>query len=101
MRKIRAAVVDATIWRAAMVGATVLVAAAVASAHAQSPQVPDTGGQTIAPTVPAPPLAGEAGSRPLFTIGKLEVHLWAPVEATYDAHMNHTAAANPMWESGE
>jgi hypothetical protein len=96
MRMINSAVVGATLW-----GASVLGAVTGTPAQAQAPQVPAAGQVTMAPAVPAPPLAGEAQSRPLFTLGKLEVHLWAPVEASYDAHMNHTAAANPMWGSAE
>jgi len=96
MKMINAAVVGATLW-----SATVLVAATATPARAQAPQVRDAGQVTMAPAVPAPPPAGELQSRPLFTLGKLEVHLWAPVEASYDAHMNHTAAANPMWANAE
>ena len=31
------------------------------------------------------------------TIGHLEVHLWAPMELPYDANMNRTFAADPVW----
>ena len=36
----------------------------------------------------------------LFKIGNVPLGLWAPVEPPYDAHMNRTQAANPVWEEG-
>jgi len=82
---------------AAILRATALMVATVASAQAQSRQVPSTGQVTAAPSVQATPRQGTPQSRPLFTIGHLEVHLWAPMELPYDANMNRTFAADPVW----
>jgi hypothetical protein len=37
--------------------------------------------------------------QPLFTIGGLGVHVWAPVESPYDSHANGSLAG-PMGEGG-
>ena len=84
-----------------LLGATALLMASVGAARAQSPQVPDYGQATTAAAVPGGPRDSVAQSRPLFSIGKLEVHIWAPMEPYYDADGNRTAAANPIWGSAE
>lgn len=84
-----------------LLGAAALMMATVGSAWAQSPQVRDTGQVTMAPALQGGPQHGVDQSRPLFNVGKLEVHIWAPMEPYYDANMNRTAAANPIWGSGE
>nr|WP_294555322.1 hypothetical protein [uncultured Rhodopila sp.] len=35
--------------------------------------------------------------RPLATIGNVNVGVWAPVQAPYNANNNRTRAANPIW----
>jgi hypothetical protein len=85
--------------RAFVLGAMALTVGTAASA--ETPTLPSTGQTTAAPSLLENSQRSEQQSRPLFTIGGVEVHLWAPVEQPYDSHMNRTAAANPMWESGE
>ncbi len=92
---------------ASVFAASVLLAATVVPAEAQSPPTP---GRTVqasvaSQTTQAPfnstnPDQSVSQSRPLFTIGRLPVTVWAPVEQFYDARMNRTAAANPIWEPG-
>ena len=88
-----------------VVGAALLTLATAGatggSAWAQSPQVPDSSQVTTAPGLPGVSQNGLPQSRPLFTIGKLEVHIWAPMEPYYDANMNRTAAENPIWDGAE
>jgi hypothetical protein len=84
--------------RLAALGATVLMAATSVSALAQSPQVPNTSGTTEAP-VPTAPQQGERQSRPLFTVGGLEVHMWAPVQAYYNSNINRPLAEVPIWDN--
>jgi hypothetical protein len=84
--------------RSVALGATVLMAATSVSALAQSPQVPNSSGTTEAP-VPAAPQQNGRQSRPLFTIGGLEVHLWAPVEPYYNANINRPIAEVPLWDN--
>jgi hypothetical protein len=71
------------------------------SARAQSPQVPDSIGVTTAPALQGGSQDSVQQSRPVFKIGKLEVHIWAPMEPYYDANANRPAAEYPMWGSGE
>jgi hypothetical protein len=82
--------------RTIALGAMALMVATAASAQTRSSPTPSAS-QVMG--APANPQRNE--SRPLFTIGGLEVHVWAPRERPYDAHMNQTAAADPMWEAGE
>jgi hypothetical protein len=71
--------------------------ATIASAQAQNPQTPSQDQITSAPVVVPNPAPNRAESRPLFTIGNFEVHLWSPVEPPYDANDNRNQAANPVW----
>jgi hypothetical protein len=81
-----------------MINAVFLTAASlmlgtVAAAQAQSPQLPSASQETRAPSLQNDP----QNAHPLFTIGHLEVHVWAPVEPHYDANMNRTLAGDPPW----
>ena len=88
-----------------MLGAAALVigtvGAPVGTAWAQSPQGSGFNQETTAPALRGRPQDGLPESRPLFSIGKLEVHIWAPMEPYYDANMNRNAAANPIWGEAE
>ncbi|WP_428536835.1 hypothetical protein [Rhodopila sp.] len=88
-----------------LLGAASLVIAAVGvavgSAWAQSPRVSGFSQETTAPAAQGRPQDGPAESHPLFSVGKLEVHIWAPMEPYYDATMNRNAAANPIWGEAE
>lgn len=85
--------------------ALTLTVAALASAHAQSPSVPEQNQQSAgasqmlqAPFTPTTPDARAAQSRPLFMIGNLPVVVWAPVEPPYNGNMNRSAASDPMFD---
>ena len=82
---------------AVVLGMAALVAATAASAQAQIPEGPDTGQMARAPALPPAPRDGKPQSRALFTIGGVEVHLWAPVEPPYDPDLNRNLAADPLW----
>jgi hypothetical protein len=69
------------------------------AAYAQS-QVPQAGGTVQAPPVTYPGQLSQPANpepRPLFSIGKLPVGVWAPVAPTYDAMANRTGAGDPFW----
>jgi hypothetical protein len=42
----------------------------------------------------------ELPSPPLFTIGGLDVRMWAPVEPHYNGAANRDPAAEPFWNGG-
>jgi hypothetical protein len=78
-------------FRQTMIFAATLFAG-IPVAFAQQPSVTQS---MMAPVAPIPaPLPSPA---PLFTIGKLPVGVWAPVEPTYDAGNNRNLAADPVW----
>jgi hypothetical protein len=94
------------ILSAMVLGAVSLSMATGAVAQVRSPPVPDPAApvaatsQTLrAPAVPSNPDQSVAQAHPLFNIGREPVVVWAPVEAPYNAHMNRSQAANPVWES--
>jgi ABC-type glycerol-3-phosphate transport system substrate-binding protein len=64
------------------------------AAAAQAAQGPSASQETRAPSWPN----AARNAHPLFTIGHLEVHVWAPVEPHYDANMNRTIAGDPPWD---
>jgi hypothetical protein len=86
--------------RAAALGAAVLTLATTA-AQAQSPQVPNASEIMRSPAYPSPAQQGEHGSRPLFTFGGIEAHLWAPVEPPYDPSINRPLAEVPLWDHAD
>jgi hypothetical protein len=84
-----------------------LVVATAASAQVKKPAadppprpVPAESQTVTAQPVPTNPDATVNQPRPLFNIGNLPVDVWAPVEPPYDANMNRSQAANPVWEEG-
>jgi len=78
-------------FRQTLIFAATLLALAPA-ALAQQPSVTQS---MIAPVAPAVP--GLPSPTPLFTIGKLAVGVWAPVEPVYDAGNNRNLAADSVW----
>jgi hypothetical protein len=80
--------------------------ATIVGAYAQSrtalPASPPPAGAsqtTVAPFVPQGPNQGPDQSHPLFSIGRLPVLVWTPVEQAYNSRMNRSAASNPLWEA--
>ncbi len=84
---------------AALAGIVVLMASTAAMADPRAAQVPGGSQELHAPALPANPPSGQSGDLPLFTIGRLPVQVWSPVEAPYDANMNRNQAANPIFGS--
>jgi hypothetical protein len=81
----------------AVLGALLISAASVA--HAQT-QVPQTGGTIQGPPATYPGQLSEPANpepRPLFSIGRLPVGVWAPVAPTYDETANRNGAGDPFW----
>jgi hypothetical protein len=83
-----------------------MMMAAIVAAHAQSrtaqpasPPPPGASQTTLAPFQPQGPNQGPDQSHPLFSIGRLPVLVWTPVEQSYNSRMNRSAASNPLWEA--
>ncbi len=81
----------------------VVMLAMTAAAHAQNrtpapASLPGASQTTVAPYVPQSPDLGVDEMRPLFSIGRLPVLIWTPVEQAYSSRMNRNAAANPLWQ---
>ena len=43
---------------------------------------------------------GASQAPPLFTIGRIEVHVWAPVAPPYNAEANEDLATKNIWGAG-
>lgn len=75
---------------------------AVASAQAQMPGNPEDNSQmTVAPAQSFENQENREQSRPLFTFGGIEAHVWAPLEAPYNSKMNRSRAEDPLWSQGD
>jgi len=80
--------------------------ASVPFAQTRSPPSPNHGAAIPAVhqsltvrAVPVNPAQTENEPHVLFHIGSMPVHVWAPVQASYNAHMNRNSAEKPMWEA--
>jgi hypothetical protein len=73
-----------------------VAAVATAAVGSQSPELAGTNRASLAAGLEA---SGQQ-PRPLFKIGGLEVGVWAPVEAPYNAKMDRNLAADPLWGPG-
>jgi len=73
------------------------VAVMTTAALGQERMLPPAGAdrQIGAASNPVPPEPGR--SPPLFKIGGLSVHVWAPVEPDYNAEANRNLAADQLW----
>jgi hypothetical protein len=79
-----------------------MTVAAYAQSRTPAPMPPPSLGAsqtTVAPYVPRSPELGPDQTHPLFSIGRLPVLIWTPVEQAYNARMNRNAAANPLWQT--
>jgi hypothetical protein len=47
-----------------------------------------------------PSAQDEPQSSTLFTIGGLDLHIWAPVEPHYNGEANRDPAGEPLWTPG-
>jgi hypothetical protein len=81
----------------AVLSAAALMVATTGSALAQNPASPNSSQVMRTPSFPPEPQRSVPQSRPLFTIGGVEVHGWAPVEQPYNANANRNLAADPLW----
>jgi hypothetical protein len=71
--------------------ASMVLGICIGSAYAATP---DSGAVTRTDSVGAPQ------TRPLFTIGRVEVRVWAPVAPSYNAEANGDLAAREIWGAG-
>ena len=74
----------------------------VGAVQAQMPVNPEDNSQmTVAPAPSFENQENRDQSRPLFTFGGLEVHVWAPLEAPYNSKVNRSRAEDPLWSQGD
>ena len=79
-------------------GGLAVMAASTAHGQERSTLTPDTGHTLgIGPAADGSP-PGEPRSSPLFTLGGLDVHVWAPVEPHYNADANRDPAGEAFWD---
>jgi hypothetical protein len=81
--------------------ATMLLGAGIGSAYAgnlngQTMSSPATAFQTQLPSVSI----GAPSTPPLFSIGGIDVRVWAPVAPPYNAEANGDLAARGIWGAG-
>jgi hypothetical protein len=85
---------------ASILAASALMLATVSPGLAQNSVAPNLSQATKAAPAPAGTVTGVREAPPLFKIGDVPVHLWAPVQPPYDSRMNRDPAAEPFWEAG-
>ena len=81
-------------------GGLAVVAASTAHGQERSSLTPDAG--YVFGVGPAADGSGrdEPRSPPLFTLGGVDVRVWAPVEPHYSGDANRDPAAEPLWGAG-
>lgn len=90
---------------AAVLGASVLMLATGAfaqpqrSVQGQNPKAATVHKVEQTQAIQGNDTSGTQQSTPLFTLGNVGVHLWAPVEPSYNANANRNLAADPLWEA--
>jgi hypothetical protein len=71
---------------------------AASGAYAQQRNSPAAGASYVFGAGPTSGGSPDApGSSPLFTIGGVGVHVWAPVEPHYNGEANRDPAAESLW----
>ena len=78
-------------------GTFVSISATSAFGQEQLPEGAGTNHRFGASTASVAPEPDDGQSRPLFKIGGLPVHVYAPVEPPYNAAANRNLAADPLW----
>jgi hypothetical protein len=81
-------------------GGIALVAASTAYGQEPGSQIPNAGYMFgLGPDVNG---SGQSEQRslPLFTLGELDIHVWAPMQPHYNANANRDPAAEPFWNGG-
>ena len=86
---------DLLLLRAVVMAFSLGVGSAYAS-DSQSARPPFTSDQDQ----PQSASAGAPQTRPLFAIGRVGVHVWAPVPPPYNAEANGDLAARYLWGAG-
>ena len=78
------------------------VALAAAAAHGQEPSPPDVDSGYVFGRGSAVDgsARGGAQSPALFTIGGMNVRVWAPMEPHYNTEADRDPAAEPLWGAG-
>jgi hypothetical protein len=79
-----------------------LAAIVASTANAQEPSSPilDTGHAIGIGSAADNAAPDQPPSRPLFTVGNLDVRIWAPMEPHYNGDANRDAAAESLWAPG-
>ena len=79
-----------------VLGASVMMLATVAHVRAQNPDW-DVNQTRQTNSVEGSLEGSVPQSQPLFTIGGVGVHVWAPVESPYDSHANTNLATGSLF----
>jgi hypothetical protein len=82
---------------ALILGTFVAIGATSAFGQEQLPEDAGTNHRFGASSASVAPEPDDRQSRPLFKIGGLPVHVYAPVEPPYNAAANRNLAADPLW----
>jgi hypothetical protein len=86
------------IMAVALGGLAVMVASTANSQERNSP-MPYTGQAYGTGSAADGAARDEPPSRPLFTVGGLDVHVWAPAEPHYNGDADRDPAAEPLWHA--
>jgi hypothetical protein len=76
-----------------------MVASAANGQERRSP-LPDTGQALGIGSTADGAAQDEPQSRPLFTVGNLDIRVWAPVKLHYNPDANRNLAGEPPWTRG-
>jgi hypothetical protein len=82
---------------ALILGTFVAIGATSAFGQEQLPEDAGTNHRFGASSASVAPEPDDRQSRPLFKIGGLPVHVYAPVAPPYNAAANRNLAADPLW----
>jgi hypothetical protein len=80
-------------------GGLAVLAASNASGQERGSPIPDTGQAYGIGSAADGAARDEPRSRPLFTVGGLDVRVWAPVEPHYNGDANRDPAAESLWRA--
>jgi hypothetical protein len=81
-------------------GGLAVMAASTANGQERSSPMPDTGHAFGIGSAADGAAQDQPQSRPLFTVGGLDVRVWAPVEPHYNGDANRDPAAESLWRAG-
>ncbi|MEA2743898.1 MAG: hypothetical protein QOG25_2269 [Acetobacteraceae bacterium] len=85
---------------AVALGGLAVMAASNANGQEPGPPIPDTSHAYGIGSTADDAARDEPRSPPLFTVGGLDVRVWAPVEPHYNSGANRDPAAESLWHAG-